>query len=172
VGSRRDWLWLGLNDLRLRLRRRRCLCLCGCGGPGGQRGQQLAHACVVLRDPLLELELKPRLLGHAVVELRTAVADHVADHDADEEAAENRGEAEVRRDRPGCMKGAERHGAHGRTGRRADRDTEPSDRARFRLVVSYKLSHCPLRLSAVGTHGSLIGVTRASLEELVKIAPC
>ena len=60
------------------------------------RGQELRHARVVLGDPLLELELEARLLGHAVVELRPAVADHVADHDADEEAAEDRGEAEVR----------------------------------------------------------------------------
>jgi hypothetical protein len=170
VWSRGDRLWLGLNDLRLRWRR--CLYLRGCGSPGGQCSEELSHACVVLRDPLLELELKPRLLGHAVVELRTAVADHVADHDAHEEAAEDGGEAEVRRDRPGCMKGAERHGAHGRTRRRADRDTEPSDRTRLRFVVSYKLSDCPLRVSTVRTHGSLIGVTRASLEELVKIAPC
>jgi hypothetical protein len=40
------------------------------------------------------------------------------------------------------------------------------------LVVGYQLSHRPLRLSGVRTHTSLIGATRASLEESGQIAPC
>ena len=171
MGSRRDGLLLRPNDLRLRRRGGR-LCLYGCGGAGGQCGQELTHALVVVGDALLELELKARLLGHPLVELRAAVADHVADHDADEEAAENGGEAEARRDRPGRPEGAERDGAHGRAGDRADRDTEPPDRTRLRLVVGHKLSHRPVRLSTVRGHASLIGVTRATLEESGQIAPC
>jgi hypothetical protein len=165
-------LWLRLNDLRLLRRWWCCLCLRGCGRAGGQRGQELAHAGVVLGDALLELELKAGLLGHPLIELSTAVADHVADHDADEEAAEHRGEAVVRRDRPGGVEGAERHRADGRAGRRTDRDAEPAHSTRLRLIVGDKLAHCPLRLSPVRTHATLIGVRHATLEKDGQIAQC
>jgi hypothetical protein len=153
--------------LRL-LRRRRLLRASGGGGTGGQSGQELRHARIVLGDALLEPELEAGLLGHSMVELRTAIADHVADREADDEAAEDRGEAEARRDRPGCAKRAERDRADGHADRGAERDTEPAHRTRLRLVVGDELSHRHLRLSAVCTHTSFIGGANATLEELVK----
>ena len=83
----------------------------------------------------------------AVVELRTAVADHVADHDA------------RRRGRRGPWRTpkfvgighAARRGLSGTRATaapddRADRDPEPPDRTRLRFVVGDKLSHCGVDL--------------------------
>ena len=124
---------------RLRERRRGRRSLGGRGRTGSERGQQLPHPGVVLGDPLLELELQARLLGHPLVELAPRVADHVADQDADDETAEEGGEPVAGGDRPGGAERAERDRADDDTRERADRHACAADRARLRLVVRDEL---------------------------------
>ena len=111
----------------------------GRGRPCRQCGQQLPHPGVVLGDPLLELELEARLLGHPLVELAARIADHVADQDADDESAEQRREAVAGGDRPGGAERAERDRAHEDACERADCDAGAADRASLRLVVRDEL---------------------------------
>ena len=129
----------GLNDGRAPERAAEPDARCRGRRAGGQRGEELRHARVVLRDALLEQKLEARLLGHPVVHLRAGVADHVADHDADDEAAEDRREAVAARDRPDEAQRAEGHRADEDTSRRADSNTEPPDRTCLCLVVPDEL---------------------------------
>ena len=153
-------------------RRRRRRALSCCGGSGGECRQQLRHAGVVQGDALLELQLQPSLLRHALVELAARIADHVADEDADDEPAEERGEPVARGDRPRGPKRAERDrpDEHAREG--ADRDARAADRASLGLVVSDELLDGFLPRFLLGSHGVPIGRPSAALEEDGQIARC